>query len=134
MSATINCKEFADYFAVPVQNRLSPACVFEVPGQPHAIEEHYLDDLEHVPLGRVGPGGRLVWGSCEGDARTRTECWRVGPRCPGTRLCARTSRRCCERLRPAPVGSRKDLSAPAGRTAGGPRAPVRTHPIPPASP
>ncbi|XP_035870118.1 LOW QUALITY PROTEIN: ATP-dependent RNA helicase TDRD9 [Phyllostomus discolor] len=55
MSATINCKEFADYFAAPVQNQLSPARVFEVPGQPHAIEEHYLDDLEHVPHGRLSP-------------------------------------------------------------------------------
>ncbi|KAM5339337.1 ATP-dependent RNA helicase TDRD9 [Glossophaga mutica] len=55
MSATINCKEFADYFAVPVQNQLRPACVFEVPGQPHAIEEYYLDDLEHVPHGRLTP-------------------------------------------------------------------------------
>ncbi|XP_053521960.1 ATP-dependent RNA helicase TDRD9 [Artibeus jamaicensis] len=55
MSATINCKEFADYFAVPVQNQLSPARVFEVPGQPHAIEEHYLDDLQHLPHGKLSP-------------------------------------------------------------------------------
>ncbi|KAL6044869.1 hypothetical protein STEG23_017040, partial [Scotinomys teguina] len=48
MSATINCKEFADYFAVPVQNKMSPAHVFEVEGKPHAIEEYYLNDLGHI--------------------------------------------------------------------------------------
>ena len=74
MSATINCKEFADYFAVPVQNQLSPACVFEVPGQPHAIEEHYLDDLEHVPHGRVGPGPALPRASWRGLQRQGRGC------------------------------------------------------------
>lgn len=54
MSATINCKEFADYFAVPVQNKMKPAHVFEVEGQPHSIEECYLGDLEHIHHGRVG--------------------------------------------------------------------------------
>lgn len=48
MSATINCKEFADYFAVPVQNKMNPAYVFEVEGKPHAIEEYYLNDLGHI--------------------------------------------------------------------------------------
>ncbi|XP_036607216.1 ATP-dependent RNA helicase TDRD9 [Trichosurus vulpecula] len=48
MSATINCREFADYFAVPVQNKMSPAYVFEVEGKPHTIEEYYLNDLVHV--------------------------------------------------------------------------------------
>lgn len=48
MSATINCKEFADYFAVPVQNKMNPAYVFEVEGMPHSIEEYYLNDLEHI--------------------------------------------------------------------------------------
>ncbi|XP_037687633.1 ATP-dependent RNA helicase TDRD9 [Choloepus didactylus] len=55
MSATINGKEFADYFAVPVQNRMSPACVFEVEGKPHSIEEYYLDDLEHILHSRLSP-------------------------------------------------------------------------------
>ncbi|ELK28630.1 Putative ATP-dependent RNA helicase TDRD9 [Myotis davidii] len=53
MSATIDCREFADYFAAPVRNRMSPAYVFEVAGQPHAIEEFYLGDLEHVPPSRT---------------------------------------------------------------------------------
>nr|XP_028564145.1 ATP-dependent RNA helicase TDRD9 [Podarcis muralis] len=48
MSATINCQEFADYFAIPVRNRLYPAYVFEVEGKPHAIEEYYLDDLRPI--------------------------------------------------------------------------------------
>uniref|UniRef100_A0ABM5FBP8 RNA helicase n=1 Tax=Pogona vitticeps TaxID=103695 RepID=A0ABM5FBP8_9SAUR len=48
MSATINCQEFAKYFAIPVRNRLCPAYVFEVEGKPHAIEEYYLDDLKPV--------------------------------------------------------------------------------------
>nr|XP_051690899.1 ATP-dependent RNA helicase TDRD9 isoform X2 [Oryctolagus cuniculus] len=51
MSATINCQEFADYFAVPVQNKMKPAYVFEVGGQPHAIEEYYLNDLGHIHRG-----------------------------------------------------------------------------------
>ncbi|XP_060037067.1 ATP-dependent RNA helicase TDRD9 isoform X1 [Erinaceus europaeus] len=55
MSATINCKEFADYFAVPVQNKMNPAYVFEVEGKPHSIEEHYLDDLEHIHHNRLSP-------------------------------------------------------------------------------
>ncbi|NXH77020.1 TDRD9 helicase, partial [Hydrobates tethys] len=48
MSASINCKEFADYFALPVHNGLNPACVFKVEGRPYAIEEYYLDDLKHT--------------------------------------------------------------------------------------
>ncbi|XP_064368091.1 ATP-dependent RNA helicase TDRD9 [Dromaius novaehollandiae] len=48
MSASINCKEFADYFAIPVNNKLNPACIFEVEGKPYAIEEYYLDDLKHT--------------------------------------------------------------------------------------
>lgn len=53
MSATINCREFADYFAVPVQNKMNPAYVFEVEGKPFSIEEYYLNDLEHVHHSRV---------------------------------------------------------------------------------
>ncbi|KAG8449310.1 hypothetical protein GDO86_016093 [Hymenochirus boettgeri] len=49
MSATINCKEFADYFAVPVLNKLTSAYIFEVEGKPHDIDIFYLDDLETLP-------------------------------------------------------------------------------------
>ncbi|KAM4853909.1 ATP-dependent RNA helicase TDRD9 isoform 2-T2 [Thomomys bottae] len=55
MSATINCKEFADYFAVPVQNKMNPAYVFEVEGKPHAIEEYYLNDLDHIYHSGLSP-------------------------------------------------------------------------------
>ncbi|XP_019494754.1 PREDICTED: putative ATP-dependent RNA helicase TDRD9 [Hipposideros armiger] len=55
MSATINCTEFADYFAVPVQNKMKPAYVFQVEGKPHSIEEYYLDDLEHIHPRRLSP-------------------------------------------------------------------------------
>uniref|UniRef100_K7E5Z1 ATP-dependent RNA helicase TDRD9 n=1 Tax=Monodelphis domestica TaxID=13616 RepID=K7E5Z1_MONDO len=55
MSATINCREFADYFAVPVQNKMNPAYVFEVEGKPHTIEEYYLNDLVHVNHIRLPP-------------------------------------------------------------------------------
>lgn len=48
MSASINCEEFADYFALPVHSGLYPACVFKVEGKPYAIEEYYLDDLRHT--------------------------------------------------------------------------------------
>ncbi|XP_006839667.1 PREDICTED: putative ATP-dependent RNA helicase TDRD9 [Chrysochloris asiatica] len=55
MSATINCKEFADYFAVPVQNKMKPAHIFEVEGKPYSIEEYYLNDLEHIHHSRLSP-------------------------------------------------------------------------------
>ncbi|NXN71597.1 TDRD9 helicase, partial [Himantopus himantopus] len=48
MSASINCKEFADYFALPVHNGLNPAYVLKVEGKPYAVEEYYLDDLKHT--------------------------------------------------------------------------------------
>ncbi|NXI58442.1 TDRD9 helicase, partial [Chloroceryle aenea] len=48
MSASISCKEFADYFTLPVHNGLKTACVFKVEGHPYAIEEYYLDDLKHT--------------------------------------------------------------------------------------
>ncbi|XP_074439952.1 ATP-dependent RNA helicase TDRD9 isoform X2 [Larus michahellis] len=48
MSASINCKEFVDYFALPVPNGLNPACVLKVEGKSYAIEEYYLDDLKHT--------------------------------------------------------------------------------------
>nr|XP_015825541.2 ATP-dependent RNA helicase TDRD9 [Nothobranchius furzeri] len=55
MSATINCNEFADYFATPVCGRMSPAYVFEVEGAPYAIEEFYLDDIHHLHSHNIKP-------------------------------------------------------------------------------
>uniref|UniRef100_A0A8C2ZES9 RNA helicase n=1 Tax=Cyclopterus lumpus TaxID=8103 RepID=A0A8C2ZES9_CYCLU len=46
MSATINCKQFAEYFGTPICGKMNPAYVFEVEGTPYAIEEFYLDDLQ----------------------------------------------------------------------------------------
>ncbi|XP_078418572.1 ATP-dependent RNA helicase TDRD9 isoform X1 [Cetorhinus maximus] len=48
MSATINCMEFADYFAVPFRKSLTPAYVFEVEGIPYSVDEYYLDDLKEL--------------------------------------------------------------------------------------
>ncbi|KFP70812.1 Putative ATP-dependent RNA helicase TDRD9, partial [Acanthisitta chloris] len=48
MSASINCKEFADYFTLPTPMGLNPACVFKVEGKPFPIEEYYLDDLKGI--------------------------------------------------------------------------------------
>lgn len=46
MSATINCRQFAEYFGTTIQGKMNPAYVFEVEGAPYAIEEFYLDDLQ----------------------------------------------------------------------------------------
>ncbi|XP_063255532.1 ATP-dependent RNA helicase TDRD9 [Prinia subflava] len=48
MSASINSKELADYFALPVHNGLNSVCVFEVEGRPFEVEEYYLDDLKDM--------------------------------------------------------------------------------------
>ncbi|KAM4542411.1 ATP-dependent RNA helicase TDRD9 [Odontesthes bonariensis] len=48
MSATINCKQFAEYFGTPVRGKINPAYVFEVEGAPYAIEEFYLEDLYNL--------------------------------------------------------------------------------------
>lgn len=48
MSATINCRQFAEYFGTPVRGKMNPAYVFEVEGAPYAIEEFYLDDLHKL--------------------------------------------------------------------------------------
>ncbi|XP_063048562.1 ATP-dependent RNA helicase TDRD9-like, partial [Engraulis encrasicolus] len=54
MSATINCKEFAEYFGTPLRNQVNPAFIFEVEGAPYAIEQFYLDDLRGlIPIASV---------------------------------------------------------------------------------
>lgn len=53
MSATINCREFAEYFSTPVWGKMTPAYVFEVEGAPFTIEEFYLDDLQKLHPYRV---------------------------------------------------------------------------------
>nr|XP_046268053.1 ATP-dependent RNA helicase TDRD9 isoform X2 [Scatophagus argus] len=53
MSATINCRQIAEYFSTPVRGKINPAYVFEVEGAPYAIEEFYLDDLHSLLPYRV---------------------------------------------------------------------------------
>ncbi|KAG5267526.1 hypothetical protein AALO_G00222740 [Alosa alosa] len=54
MSATINCKEFAEYFGTPLRTQLNPAYVFEVEGTPYAIDQFYLDDIRGlIPFSAV---------------------------------------------------------------------------------
>ncbi|NXU50708.1 TDRD9 helicase, partial [Turnix velox] len=48
MSASINCKEFADYFTLPAAAGVNPACVLKVEGRTYAIEEYYLDDVQSM--------------------------------------------------------------------------------------
>ncbi|XP_049595748.1 ATP-dependent RNA helicase TDRD9 [Syngnathus scovelli] len=48
MSATFNCKQFAEYFSTPVGGKMSSAYVFEVEGTPYVIEDFYLDDLQDL--------------------------------------------------------------------------------------
>ncbi|XP_054909205.1 ATP-dependent RNA helicase TDRD9 [Poeciliopsis prolifica] len=55
MSATINCREFAEYFATPIWGKMSPAYVYEVEGAPFTIEEFYLDDLQKLYPYRIDP-------------------------------------------------------------------------------
>ncbi|KAM3595501.1 uncharacterized protein V6R79_024411 [Siganus canaliculatus] len=53
MSATIDCRQFADYFATPVQGKMKPAYVFEVEGAPFTIDQFYLNDLHKLFLCKV---------------------------------------------------------------------------------
>ncbi|XP_069049211.1 ATP-dependent RNA helicase TDRD9 isoform X2 [Lepisosteus oculatus] len=53
MSATINCKEFAEYFSSPIRSLMSPAYVFEVEGVAYTVEDFYLDDLRHLVTFKV---------------------------------------------------------------------------------
>ncbi|CAJ1073594.1 ATP-dependent RNA helicase TDRD9 [Xyrichtys novacula] len=45
MSATVDCRDFAEYFGSPIRGWIMPAAVFEVEGVPYTIEEFYLEDL-----------------------------------------------------------------------------------------
>ena len=53
MSATINCRQFAEYFGTLIRGKMNPAYVFEVEGAPFAIKEFYLDDLQNLLPYRV---------------------------------------------------------------------------------
>ncbi len=45
MSATIDTDLFANYFALPVRDRLEPAPVISVEGRVFKVLEFYADDL-----------------------------------------------------------------------------------------
>lgn len=51
MSATMNCEEFASYFALPVRDLLESAPVVSVEGQVFKVSEFFADNLE--PLGKL---------------------------------------------------------------------------------
>ncbi|XP_061700234.1 ATP-dependent RNA helicase TDRD9 isoform X2 [Syngnathoides biaculeatus] len=48
MSATINCRELAEYFSTRVRGKTNQAYVFEVEGAPYTIDDFYLDDLQDL--------------------------------------------------------------------------------------
>ena len=51
MSATFDCDLFAQYFALPVRDRLEPAPVVTVDEAPHSVSEYYVEDIKE--LGQV---------------------------------------------------------------------------------
>ncbi|XP_056021255.1 ATP-dependent RNA helicase TDRD9-like isoform X2 [Ostrea edulis] len=46
MSATFDCDLFAQYFALPVRDRLEPAPVITVDEAPHTVSEYYIEDIQ----------------------------------------------------------------------------------------
>jgi ATP-dependent RNA helicase TDRD9 len=50
MSATIAAEQFAEYFALPVMNRLEPAPIITVAGRHYTVQEYYSDDLEALGI------------------------------------------------------------------------------------
>jgi HrpA-like RNA helicase len=51
MSATFDSEMFAQYFAMPVRDRLEQAPVVDVEGKPFKVNEYYAEDL--IQLGPV---------------------------------------------------------------------------------
>lgn len=51
MSATIDVDKFAEYFSTPMENKLLPATVIDVPGgSPYNISIYYLDEMEDMGI------------------------------------------------------------------------------------
>ncbi len=48
MSATIESKKFADYFGIPVCNRMAAAPILTVSGRSYTVSEYYLEDLDKL--------------------------------------------------------------------------------------
>lgn len=51
MSATIDSKLFADYFAYELLGQLQAAPVLSVEGHMYSVKEHYLDDIRNLVPG-----------------------------------------------------------------------------------
>ncbi|XP_067136468.1 ATP-dependent RNA helicase TDRD9 [Centruroides vittatus] len=57
MSATFDTTKFAEYFYVPVQNKLMPAPVFDIVGKTRFVPEYYLNNIRNLgPLPQLDPG------------------------------------------------------------------------------
>ncbi|KAG9336632.1 hypothetical protein JZ751_002979 [Albula glossodonta] len=68
MSATINCKEFAEYFGTPIRNQMNPAYVFEMEA-PHADEPYISTEMYNVAVSLIQSFDELE----SKDQSTRTE-------------------------------------------------------------
>lgn len=54
MSATFNTTKFAEYFYTPIQGKLEPAPIFDIPGKTRFVPEYYLNDLRNLgPLPKL---------------------------------------------------------------------------------
>lgn len=53
MSATFDCDLFAQYFALPVRDRLEPAPVITVDEAPHTVSEYYIEDIQGLGEVRI---------------------------------------------------------------------------------
>ena len=54
MSATFDTEQFAQYFSIPVRDKMEAAPVYSVEGRSFAVSEFYVEDLEQ--LGPVSNG------------------------------------------------------------------------------
>lgn len=49
MSATIDVDKFAQYFSTPVENKLLPAPIIDIPQRsPYNVSIYYIDELENL--------------------------------------------------------------------------------------
>jgi ATP-dependent RNA helicase TDRD9 len=49
MSATIDVDKFAKYFSTPMENKLLPAPIIDIPNRsPYNVSIYYLDDMENL--------------------------------------------------------------------------------------
>ncbi|XP_011352602.1 probable ATP-dependent RNA helicase spindle-E isoform X2 [Ooceraea biroi] len=67
MSATIDVDKFAEYFSTPMENKLLPAPVIDIPrSNPYNISIYYIDEMENLgTIPDVTPEPRLTKTMCE---------------------------------------------------------------------